>query len=166
MLVKMRDGRPGSLDDRCGRQKGGDFAGQQDHDVDDGPPPAHDRQEHDAGQQGDDDNPCRAAGGREDQAPARLSGRAMRGEPARDCAVAELIPGPRLGDQLAEAHDDAEDQHPADDDSGGDAAVAAAAPSRTGPGAFGLSEHQVPLVLRFQALGNRIRYLPTSRWPG
>ena len=97
------------------------------------------------------------------KAPTRLRGRAMRGEPARDRAVVELIARSVLGEQFAKPDDDAEDQDPADDDSSGDAAMVAAAPSRTGPGAFRLSEHQVPPVLRFQPLGNRIRDPLTSR---
>ena len=91
-----------------------------------------------------------------DQAPAVQRRRPLRGEPVRDRVVAEQVAVPVVGDhdQLADAGQGADDQHPDHHHSGGDTAVRAGAVMAHGCLRFcGL---QVFAGLGLKALGDRI----------
>src|ERR1039457_4298648 len=98
--------------------------------------------------------------GGDDQAPAARGGGAVGGEPARDRQVTEHIAVAILGDQLAEADDDAENQQPRDEDSGGDAA--AIADVRLGRGR---PPPEAGTGLGLQAFGNRIGHRSAAGAP-
>src|ERR1035441_1566717 len=101
--------------------------------------------------------------GGDDQAPAARGGGAVGGEPARDRQVTEHIAVAIFGDQLAEADDDAENQQPRDEDSGGDAA--AIADVRLGRGRPPLRRPEAGTGLGLQAFVNRTGHRPAAGAP-
>jgi len=151
--VELRDVRPGPVDHGRGDQEGAELAGHDRGDEDDRPPAPGDGEEHHAGGERDDEDRLGRPERAEDLAPVGPAGRAVSGEPVRDRPVAQHVAVTGLGDQLADADDDAHDQHPGHQDSRGDTTVVAAGPS-TGEG-FWPGRLQVGVGLGFQSFGDR-----------
>src|SRR6201982_2169403 len=89
------------------------------------PPAAGDGEEHDAADDAHDEDVLGGPEAAADQAPVVQRRRAVRGEPGRDRVVAAQVAIAVAGDhdQFADAGEGTDDQHPAHDDSGRDAAV-------------------------------------------